>query len=58
VLLGLVEELVRHGACDLPFDGHTALDHAEELVEKGLAEYRPVADRLRVAAWRPSATKP
>ncbi|MGG7576057.1 hypothetical protein [Streptomyces sirii] len=50
MLLALVEEILRHGVRDVPYNGRTAREHAEGWVTYGLAHYRPVVERLRVEA--------
>ncbi|WP_407285084.1 ankyrin repeat domain-containing protein [Streptomyces sp. BP-8] len=50
MLLALVEEILRHGVRDVPYNGRTAREHAEGWVTYGLAHYRPVVERLRAEA--------
>jgi ankyrin repeat protein len=51
IFLELVEELLRHGARDVPSsDGRTALDRAERWLEYGYENYRLAVERLREVA--------
>jgi uncharacterized protein len=50
ILLELVEQLLRHGLRDTSHQGSTALEHVEERVKNGHANYEPVVRRLREAA--------
>jgi uncharacterized protein len=51
ILLALTDELISHGAADLPDrqEGRTALDRAEAWLEHGLTHYGPTVERLRTA---------
>jgi hypothetical protein len=52
ILLEIADELLRHGAHDVPgADGSRALASAEFWVGHGRAVLRPVRDRLRTAGW-------
>ncbi|MGP3989827.1 ankyrin repeat domain-containing protein [Streptomyces sp. 3N207] len=51
VLAALVDELLRHGARDVPHRGETVLEQVERLLDdQRFQNYQPVADRLRAAA--------
>ncbi|MGP3973996.1 ankyrin repeat domain-containing protein [Streptomyces sp. 8N114] len=56
VLAALVDELLRHGARDVPYRGETVLEQVEHrLDDERFQNYRPVADRLRATATEQQA---